>query len=79
VVDREIKGVVKQEFLPSKEKPEKIDFEPKDDESDSTKKNGSKEEYPHTPVSRRSMREKWLPERYTPPDFHSNFSLSIID
>jgi hypothetical protein len=25
------------------------------------------------------MREKRLPERYTPSDFHSNFALSIID
>jgi hypothetical protein len=37
VVFREIKYVVKQEVLPSKEEPEKIDFEPKDDELDSTK------------------------------------------
>ena len=25
------------------------------------------------------MWEKMLPERYTPSDFHSNFSFSIID
>jgi hypothetical protein len=25
------------------------------------------------------VREKRLSERYTPPDFHSNFSLSITD
>jgi hypothetical protein len=28
---------------------------------------------------RRSVREKRLPERYTPRDFDSNFSLSITD
>jgi hypothetical protein len=28
---------------------------------------------------RRSVRERRLPERYTPSDFHSNFSLSITD
>jgi hypothetical protein len=25
------------------------------------------------------MRERRKPERYSPPDFHSNFSLSITD
>jgi hypothetical protein len=37
------------------------------------------EEEPHTPVLRRSVRERRQPERYSPPDFHSNFSLSITD
>jgi hypothetical protein len=36
VVFREMKDVFKKEVLPSKEEPEKIEFEPKDDESDST-------------------------------------------
>jgi hypothetical protein len=36
VVFREMKDVVKQEFLPSKEEPKKIEFYLKDDESDST-------------------------------------------
>jgi hypothetical protein len=36
VVVREIKDVVKQEFLPRNEVQEKIEFELKDDESDST-------------------------------------------
>jgi hypothetical protein len=79
VVFREMKDVVKKEFLPSKEEPKKIDFDPKDDESDSTKEHESKEEYPHTLVLRQSMWEKRLLERYTPSYFHSNFSLSIID
>ena len=36
VVFREMKNVVKQEFLPSKEELEKIEFDLKDDESGST-------------------------------------------
>jgi hypothetical protein len=56
----------------------KIEFDLKDDESESIEEQESKEENPHTPVLRRSVRERRLPERYTPSDFHSNFSLSII-
>jgi hypothetical protein len=37
VVFRKMKDVVKHEVLPSKEEPEKIEFDLKDDESDSTK------------------------------------------
>jgi hypothetical protein len=40
-VFKEIMDVFKQEFLPSKEEPEKIEFEPKDDESDSTEEHES--------------------------------------
>jgi hypothetical protein len=36
VVFREIKYIFKQDFLPSKEEPEKIEFDLKDDELDST-------------------------------------------
>jgi hypothetical protein len=79
VVFREMKDVVKKEVLPSKEEPEKIEFDLKDDESDSTEEYESEEEYPHTPVLRRSVRERRLSERYTPSDFCSNFSLSITD
>jgi hypothetical protein len=79
VVFREMKDVVKQEVLPSKEEPEKIEFDLKDDESDSTEEHESKEEDPHTPVLRRSDRERRLPERYSPSNFHSNFALSITD
>jgi hypothetical protein len=79
VVFREMKDVVKQEVLPSKEEPEKIEFEPKDDESDSTEEHESEEEDPHTLVLRISVREKRLSERYTPSYFYSNFSLSITD
>ena len=37
------------------------------------------EEEHHTPVLRRSVRERRQPERYIPLDFRSNFDLSIID
>jgi hypothetical protein len=79
VVFREMKDVVKQEVLQSKEEPEKIEFDLKYDEPDSTEEQESEEEDSHTPVLRRSVRERRLPERYTPSDFHSKFSLSIID
>jgi hypothetical protein len=79
VVFREIKDVVKHEVLPSKEEPEKIEFDLKDDELESTKEQESEEEDPHTPVLRRLARERRLSERYTPYDFHSFFSLFITD
>jgi hypothetical protein len=37
------------------------------------------EEEPHTLVLRISVRDRRKPERYSPPDFCSNFALSIID
>jgi hypothetical protein len=79
VVFREIKDVVKQEALPSKEEPEKIGFDLKDDELDSIEDHELEEEDPHTPLLRRSDRESRLSERYSPSDFHSNFALSITD
>jgi hypothetical protein len=74
-----MKDAVKQEVLPSKEEPEKIEFDLKDDESNSTEEHESKEEDPDTPILRRSVRERRLPEMYSPSDFCSNFSLSITD
>jgi hypothetical protein len=79
VVFREVKDVPKQEFLPRKEEPEKIEFELDYEKYESTKKYGAEEEEPHTPLLRRSVRERRQPTRYIPPDFHSNFSLSIND
>jgi hypothetical protein len=55
VVFREMNDFVKQEVLPSKEEPEKIEFEPKDDELDSIEEQESEEEDLHTLVLRRSM------------------------
>jgi hypothetical protein len=43
VVFREMKDVVKHEFLPSKEELEKIKFDLKDDESDSIEEQESEE------------------------------------
>ena len=71
--------VVKHEVLPSKEEPKKIEFNLKDDESDSIEEHESEKEDPHTPILRRLVREISLSERYTPSDFRSNFALSIID
>jgi hypothetical protein len=79
VVFREMNDVVKQEVLPSKEEPKKIEFDLKDDEVDSIEEHESEEEGPHTLVLRRSDRERRLPKRYSPSDFRSNFSLSITD
>jgi hypothetical protein len=39
----------------------------------------TEEEEPHTLVLRRSVRERRKLERYSPPDFCSNFALSITD
>jgi hypothetical protein len=79
VVFREIKYVFKQEVIPREEEPEKIEFELKDNESDSREERESEEEEPHTPILRRSIRERRKLERYNPLDFHSNFSLFIND
>ena len=78
VVFREIKDVVKQEVLLRNEEPEKMEFELKDDESDSTEEQESEEDH-HTLVLRRSVRERRQPKRYTPSDFRSNFSLFITN
>ena len=79
VVFREMKDVVKKEVLPSKEEQDKIEFDLKDDELDSTEEQEIEEEDPHTPILRRSVRERRLPERDTPSNFRSKFPLSITD
>ena len=55
VVFREVKDAVKHEVLPKE--PEKIEFELKEDESDSTIEEDSEEEEPQTRVVRRSVQE----------------------
>ena len=54
VVFREVKDVVKHEVLPKE--PDKIEFELKEDESDSTTEEYLEEEEPQTPVVRRLVR-----------------------
>eukprot|EP00253_Pinus_taeda_P032680 PITA_32680 len=73
----EVKDVIKHE-VPAKE-PEKIEFELKEEESDSTKEEESEDEEPQSLVVRRSVRERRQPERYSPSTFCSNFALSVID
>ena len=58
---------------------EKIRFDLEGEESNSTEEAESEEEECHTPVLRRSYRERRKPKRYSPPDFHSHFALSITD
>ena len=74
---REVKDVVRHEFLPKE--PKKIEFELKEDESDSTIEEDSEEEEPQTPDLRRSVRERRQLERYSPSAFCSGFSLTITD
>jgi len=77
VVFREVKDVIKHEFLPKES--EKIEFELKEEESDSTTEDESKYEEPKTPTMRRLVQERRQPETYSPSTFHSNFALSITD
>jgi hypothetical protein len=80
VVFREVKYISKHEFLPRPEETKKIELELDDIKYESSEEDEAiEEEEPHTPVLRRSMREIRKPERYSPPDFHSNFGLSITD
>jgi hypothetical protein len=80
VVFREVKDVSKHEFLPRLEEPEKIELKLDDAKSESSEEDEvEEEEEPRTPVLRRSVRERRKPERYSPPDFCSNFALSITD
>ena len=59
VVFREVKDIVKHEVIPKE--PEKIEFKLKEDESDSTTEEESKEEEPQTLALRRSVRERRQP------------------
>jgi hypothetical protein len=79
-----VKDVSKQEFPPMQDEPEKIELDLDDAKSESSEEEEAEEaeeeeEEPHTPVLRRSVRDRRKPERYSPPDFRSNFSLSITD
>ena len=74
---REVKDVVKHEFIPKE--PENIEFELNEYESDSTIEEDSEEEEPQTPTLRRSVPERRQPERYSPSAFCSGFSLTITN
>ena len=74
---REVKDVVKHEVLPKE--PENIEFELKEDESDSTTEEDSEDEEPQTPAIRRSVRERRKLKRYSPSAFCSGFALTITD
>jgi len=77
VVFREVKYVIKHEVQPKE--PENIEFELKEEESNTTAEEESEDEEPQTPSVRRSVRERRQPERYSPSAFYSNFPLSITD
>ena len=73
----EVKDIFKHEVLPKE--PDKIEFELKEDESDSTTEEDLEEEEPQTPAVRRSARERRQLERYSPSAFYSNFALTITN
>src|SRR5271168_1572192 len=77
VVFREEKDVIKHEVQPKE--PVKIEFELKEEESDSVAEEESEDEEPQTLAVRRSVRERRHPKRYSPSTFFSKFSLSVID
>eukprot|EP00253_Pinus_taeda_P031654 PITA_31654 len=77
VVFREGKDVIKHEFQPKELV--KIEFELKEEESDSVAEEELEDEEPQTPVMRRSVREKRQLERYSPFAFCLNFALSVTD
>jgi hypothetical protein len=90
VVFREVKDVSKQEFPPTQDEPKKIELELDDaksesyeeeevEEAEEAEEAEAEDEEPHTLILRRSVRDRRKPERYSPPDFHSNFALSITD
>eukprot|EP00253_Pinus_taeda_P021890 PITA_21890 len=77
VVFREVKDVIKHEVQPKE--PEKIEFELKEEEADSTVEEELEDEEPQTSGVRRLVQERRQPERYSPSNFFSNFALSITD
>ena len=77
MVFREVKDVIKHEVQPKYL--EKIEFELKEEESNSTAKEESEDEEPQTPGVRISVQKRRQPERYSPSAFCSNFALSITD
>eukprot|EP00253_Pinus_taeda_P029270 PITA_29270 len=68
VVFREVTYVIKHEV--QQKEPKKIEFELKEEESDSTVEEESEDEEPQTPGMRRSIRERRQPKRYSPSTFY---------
>ena len=64
VVFREVKDVIKHEFQPKE--PKKIEFELKEEESNSTVEEESEDEEPKTPGLRISVRKRRQPKRHNP-------------
>jgi hypothetical protein len=56
-----VKDVPKYEFLPRQEEPDKIEFEFDDAKFESIEEDEAEEEEPHTPILRRSVRERRQP------------------
>ena len=77
MIFKEVKDVIKHEVIPKE--PEKIEFELKEEESNSTAKEESEDEEPKTLVVRRLVQERRQLERYSPSALCSNFYLSITD
>ena len=61
--------------------PEIVKFELENEKYDSTEEaeENDEEEEPHTPILRRSSWERRKLERYSHPNFHSSFSMSITN
>eukprot|EP00253_Pinus_taeda_P008767 PITA_08767 len=77
LVNREVKDVIKHEVQPNELV--KIEFELKEEESDSVEEEESKDEEPQTSAVRRLARERRQPERYSPSAFCSTFALSVTN
>eukprot|EP00253_Pinus_taeda_P035607 PITA_35607 len=77
VLFKEVKNGIKHDVQPKE--PEKIEFELKVEDSDSTVEEESEYEEPQTLGVRRSVRQRRQPENYNPSAFCSNFALSITD
>lgn len=77
VVFKEVRDVIKHEVQPKE--PEKIEFEIKEEESNSTAEEELEYEEPQTLGVRISVRERRQPKRYSPSVFCSNYDLSITD
>ena len=72
-----MKDVIKHEFQPKD--PKKIEFELKEEESNSTTDEESEYEERQTIAGRKSVRERRQRERYSPSSFYLVFSLSITN